>query len=382
MKPTSLALFTRGASAAAILAIAAGCQRSSAASGGTAASPPPEIPVVRAEAQAAPDALTFTGRIEAAQRIELRARVTGPLVAVHYREGDIVRAGAPLFEIDPRPYRARRDQIAAEVARAGAALVLAHQELSRAHSLRLNEAISAEELERRTAEAAAATAASQAVQAALAAADLDLEFTVVRAPVEGRVSRALATVGNLVTANTTSLAYLLSVDAMRVRFSIDEGALQRLRDSASAEVGLGVSGDAREYAGRVDYVGTYVDPATGTAEVRAVVQAGDRALLDGMFARVQLLLPAERSHVLVPETAIGAQQGSRYVLVADAENKLAQRPVTLGSRRGPQRVITAGVAPGEKVVVAGLQFLRPGAVIRPLELPVNPVRAQTTAAVR
>lgn len=379
MKPSRLSLLLAATVAGISLAVAAGCQRSDAAGQAqTAVPPPPEIPVVRAEIQSVPDTLSFSGRIESVHRIELRPRVTGPLTAVHYREGETVQAGAPLFEIDARPYRARRDQHAAEAARAQAAVTLAQQELARAHQLRSSAAISVEELERKSAEAAAADASRAAANAALAAAELDLEFTVVRAPVGGQVGRAFLTLGNVVMANESALATLVSVDPMRVRFAIDEATLQRAIGAKSKlAVKLGLTGLDRMFVGEVDYLAPSVDPSTGTAEVRATIHGHDGRLRDGLFARVQLFLPAEGSPVIVPEVAIGAEQGTRYVLVAGADDKLVQRSVTLGSRFGTQRAITSGVEPGENVVIAGLQFLRPGMVIRPLA-PVSKPLAQAT----
>jgi RND family efflux transporter MFP subunit len=348
-----------------------GCQRAPAASA-AAAPKPPEIPVVRATAQTTPDALAFTGRIDALHHVELRPRVSGSIAATHFQEGALVRAGAVLFEIDPRPYVARREQAAADVARATAAFVLAEQEAARARVLLKNHAISTEELERRAAEASAAQAARLAAQAALATADLDVEFTRVRAPVDGRISRALVTTGNLAAADRTLLATLVSVDPMRVRFSIDEPAFQRLLNAsapAALEARVTVAGFERSFTAKVDYVGNAVDTASGTVEVRATLASDGTALVDGMFARVELLLPADRQRVLVPETALGAEQGSRYVLVSDADNKLVQRRVTLGPRFGPQRAITTGLEAGEFIVTAGLQFLRPGMTIRPLKSP-------------
>jgi RND family efflux transporter MFP subunit len=378
MSASRRTLLLAGAALSLSLITAVGCGRSVAAANNKAAAPqPPEIPVFRAELQSAPDALAFSGRIESVHRIEIRPRVTGALTAIHYREGETVAAGAPLFEIDARPYRARRDQQAAEAARAQATVVLAQQELARAQKLNASAAISGEELERKMAEAAAAEAVREAARAALTAAELDLEFTVVRAPVAGQVGRALITVGNVAAANTSVLTTLVSVDPMRVRFAIDEATLQRLGTNADATVKLGVTGLAREFSGELDYIAPAVDPSTGTAEVRATLRRHDGLLRDGLFARVQLLVPAVASQVIVPEAAIGAEQGSRYVLVADAEGKLIQRPVTLGSRFGAKRAITAGVEPGENIVIGGLQFLRPGMVIRPLA-PMSKPLAQAT----
>lgn len=176
-KPRLLA----GLGAAATLAFAAGCQRSQA-SATAAESLPPQIPVVRVLAQTTPDALPFTGRLDALHRVELRPRVTGHVAAIRYREGDLVQAGDVLFELDARPYRARRDQAAAEFARATAVQALAHRERTRAVTLRRAEAISPEELERREAESVAADATRRAAESALAAAELDVGFTVVRRP--------------------------------------------------------------------------------------------------------------------------------------------------------------------------------------------------------
>lgn len=351
----------------------AGSDFAAAANAASAPPEPPAIPVVRAEVQSTPDLLPFTGRIEAAQRVELRPRVTGPITEIHFAEGSIVAAGSPLFTLDPRPYAARRDQAAAALASARAATVLARQELARARDLRDAQAIAGEELDRRTAEAAAAEAAQAAAAAALAGAELDLEFTVVRAPVAGRVGRALLTVGNLAAADTTVLTTLVSADAMRVRFAVDEPAFHRLRAAAGFPVtaGLTVIGHAATSTAIVDYVGNALDPATGTAEVRAAVSGPADHLADGMFARVELRLPAARTSVLVPETALGAEQGSRYVLVADAAGKLDRRRVTLGQRVGPQRAILSGLAAGETVVAAGLQFLLPGMTIRPVPAPAG-----------
>ena len=360
---------------AAALVLATGCRRPAAAAA-KGAPPPPGIPVVRVMAQTSPDVLTFTGRLDAVHRIDLRPRVTGHVTAIHFREGDLVRAGDVLLEIDSRPYVARRNQAAANVARANAAHLQARQEGNRARDLRTADAISTEELERRTAAVAATQAARMAAEAELATAELELEFTAVRAPVAGRIGRALVTPGNLANAEATVLATLVSVDPMRVRFSIDEPTLQRLltrppHQPAAARVT--VQGFAAPFAAQVDYLGNTVDVATGTVEVRASLADAGVTLIDGMFARVELLLPAATGRVIVPETALGAEQGSRYVLVANAENKLVQRRVTLGPRAGQDRAVSGDLAAGDFIVSGGLQFLRPGMTIRPLKPAADPV---------
>lgn len=354
--------------------IQAGCSRGGAETAATNP-PPPQIPVVRAVAQIQPDELVFAGRVEATHRVEIRPRVGGVIESIHFQEGGAVRAGDLLFTLDARPYRTRRDQAAAGVARAEADTRRAEQEFSRARRLRESGAISADELDHRQSAMAAALANLANARAALVGAELDLDFTQVRAPFDGRISRAELTPGNLVQADQSVLARLVSVDPMRVRFAIDEAALQRLHASAGTAnpgVRLSVTGSDRPHYGSVDYVAQAVDPATGTAELRATLSPAEGLLLDGMFARVELLLPPLRDSVLVPETALGAEQGFRYVLVAGSDGTLQQRRVGLGGRFGAQRAVVSGVTAGEAVVTAGLQFLRPGMVIQPVAAPDQP----------
>lgn len=350
------------------LAVLLGSSRSPA-SPAAATPPPPEIPVVRAELQLQPDALAFSGRIEAIHRVELRPRVGGAIEAVHFHEGGLVQAGDVLFTLDARPYRIRQEQAAAEVERAQATLGLAEQEMARTRRLHDSGAVAVEEFERRNADLVKARASLAATRAALSAAELDLDFTIVRAPVTGRVGLAELTPGNLAQANLSVLTHLVSVEPMRVRLVIDEATLQRVLAAAGATspgLRLTVPGSNRVFAGAVDYIGQMIDPKSGTAELRATLTGTAGLLVDGMFARVDLLLPAAGGTVLVPEAALGAEQGSRYVLVADSDHKLVQRRVVLGARLGAQRAIVSGVSAGDAIVIAGLQFLRPGMTIRPV----------------
>lgn len=370
------------ASAAALAAALAfsGCSRSSATPGSTATEPP-SIPAIRAAAQAVPDVLTFTGHIEAVHRVELRPRVSGPIVAVAYDEGTRVLAGTPLFRIDPRPYQALRDQAAAELQRARAARTLATQELNRARRLREDRAVSQEDLDRRAAEVATAEALETAARAALAGAELDLEFTTIVAPVDGIAGRALATLGDHVHAGTTHLTTVVSIDPVHVLFAVDEPAFQhiqaaRARSEAPIRVQLAIPGNPQRYEGALDYVANTVDAATGTAQVRAIVRNAERRLTDGMFARVDVSLPAESPRVLVPETAVGAAQGSRFVLVATAENRVEHRPVTLGARFAGQRVVVSGIRPDDVVLLGGHAWLRPGTPVQPAFQPSR-VQAMT-----
>lgn len=357
---------------AATLLGAAGCSPGNSAP--SAAAPvAPEVPVVRARLQTEPDPLPFSGRIEARERVELRARVSGHLVEVAFDEGEIVRAGTTLFRIDARPFEARLDAAQSELAQAEADVRLAEQEWVRAETLQTTDSIAVEEVEQAAARLASARAARLAAHAAVASAKLDLEHTTVRAPIDGRVGRALVTAGNLVTAGESLLATQFSVEAPRVRFEIDEPTLHHLFRVATRErprVRVTLQGMGDVFVGEVDYIDNAVDPSTGTVDLRASLVVAHPALLDGRFARVELLLPPAPGGVLVPETALGAAQGARYVLVADERNELVERRVTLGARHGELRSVI-GVGPGEAIVTGGLQFLRPGIRIRPLETDTN-----------
>lgn len=349
------------------LALLAGCDAQAA--GAPPPPAPPDVAVVRARAQDAPDVLSTSGRIEAVHDVDLRPRVSGPIVRVAYREGSRVRAGTPLFELDPRPFAARRDRALAERARAVAALALARDELTRARSLHERSVLEAAEVERRAAELEMRAAEKAGADAAVAAAALELEFATVRAPVDGVVGRALATEGDHVEAGATSLGTLVSLDPIRVRFVVDEATYQRLRglEGSSLRVRVGVSDDGPPVDGVVDTLDNRVDPATGSAFVRATLPNPDGRLSAGLFARVDLLLPASEPRVLVPETALAVARGQRLVWVVGDDGRLDPRSVTLGPRLGGLRAIAGGLRAGERVAVGNLAFLRPGVRVNPVE---------------
>lgn len=363
--------------AAAAFPVLAGCSRSDAASSSAAAPEPPSIPVLTVEPQLRPDEFVFTGRIEVVQRVELRPRVTGIIEEVFFPSGGEVGQGDLLFTLDARPFIAHRDQARAEVLRAEAAARVADRELARAARMHQAAAISAEEFERRQGAAEEAQAALAAAQAALAAAQLQVDYTRVRAPISGRISRTELTPGNLAEGDQTLLAQLVTDRRLRVRFAVEEALLPRLLTAGTAGIAVQPTGLSGPIDARLEYVSPLVDPLTGTAEVRADLTDVPPALLDGMFARVNLSLPPRPGAVLVPETALGSSSGQRYVLVADAAGRLERRAVELGPRFGPQRALLAGVAPGESVVLGGLQFLQPGMTIRP----VTPAAAAVAVAV-
>lgn len=358
-------------------ALLASCSESDAETKAAAAPAQPEVSIRKIAERTVADRYEFTGHTSASHTIEVRARVGGYVVNVPYEEGVQVEAGTLLFEIDPRPYQAVHAEAQAEVAREEAASKLAHGELERAENLVLKNAIAVEELQRRRGNAETADAQLAAARARLEAAALDLEFTKVRAPVAGRVSRSLVRPGNLISggsSNSSLLATLVVSSPLHALFQIDEPAYQELTAVLSsggklhAEVETG--SDRVVSHGNLDYIAPLLDIRTGTAQARVILANSDNSLVPGLFARVRVTADTGESRILVPETAIGAMQDSRYVLVVDDQNQVSHRAIVLGERHGDERLIESGLKPGESIVIGGLQKIRPGMTVKPVELPI------------
>jgi RND family efflux transporter MFP subunit len=351
----------------------AGCTGSNAQSP-SAAVPPPEVPVHRVIARPVPVQFEFTGQSAASHQVDVRARVGGYVVNVPYAEGEFVEAGTLLFEIDSRAYVAVHAKAEAEVARAKAAFKLARQELERAERLAAGDAIAVEELQRRRTDAETAGALLAGAIAQREAAALDVEFTKVKAPVAGRVSRSLVRPGNLISGGDDSgtlLTTLVATTPLHVLFNVDEPAYRQLTDlrtigtSLRAEVTLGGQGPSAD--GKLDYLAPSIDGRSGTAQARVILPNPDGRLAPGMFARVTVIADTPEPRLLIPETAIGARQGTRYVLVVNQDNQVTARTVVLGERHGNDRVVTGGLAPGETLVINGLQRIHPDMTVQPVE---------------
>lgn len=311
----------------------------------------------------------YPGRVEAIERVELRPRVSGHVLRVAFDEGSKVHRGQLLVQIDPAPYSATLAQVEASHRQSLAEAELAASEAARASRLAARDAISTEEVERRRAQAAVAQARAEEAAAIVARARLDLAHTRVVAPIDGRIGRAEVTAGNLVGPDDR-LALLVADTAVYVSFDVDEASLAQAGiEQWSATFALPDLSD-RHFSGPVAFIENEFAEGTGTVRARMRV-AGDPALLPGRFGQVTLRLGLDRDALLVDEKALGADQGSRYLLVVGQDDTLLYRPVQTGTRVGPYRVIEDGLAPGERVVVNGLMRVRPGMPIRPQEIPMT-----------
>lgn len=359
----------------------------------------PKVDVSYPKTRAVTDYEEFTGRTEAVKSVEVRARVTGYLNEARFKETvrTEVNEGDVLFVIDPRPYQAELTRAEANVTQARAHLRRLEDDFVRAADLLPRKAISREEYDKIVGDRAEAAAAVKVVEAARDFAKLNLDFTKVKAPLTGRVSRHWVDPGNLVKADETVLTTIVKLDPMYVYFDIDERTVMRLRKmvregqiKSAAEVTVKVQlGFTEEqgfpHTGTIDFVDNKVDPGSGTLRVRAVFDNPKRIVSPGQFSRIRLPVGAERKALLVAEQALGIDQGQRFVYVVGSDNVVSYRKVQIGGLHDGQRVIEAGLAAGERVVVSGLQRVRPGAKVDPraTEMPggppaVRPVVAQPT----
>ncbi|CAG1018462.1 Efflux pump periplasmic linker BepF [Burkholderiaceae bacterium] len=371
-------------------AVMVACQPavSTASAGATEApSAAPSVMVAPVLQRAVETPVAHVGRVEAAQRVELRPRVAGHIEAVLFREGDIVRAGQPLFRIDPRPFDAALERARADLRLARAKETLAHSESDRAARLAAEQAIAEEEVERRAAAHAEAQARSAAAQAAVQAANLDREFAVIRAPIGGRIGRALVTAGNYVGAGAsqTPLATLVGTAPLHVHFDVSEPALlgQLGGDRAAANWRAKIvdAHSARELAvAPIDFTDNEVSGAAGTLRLRARIDKPAAGLVPGQFVRVQLTAGEAQPALLVLDKAIGTDQGQRYVLVVKLDQTLEYRPVRVGAQQGDLRVVTSGLSANERVVVSGFMRVRPGMTVKPQPVAMEAASTAQSAA--
>ena len=326
--------------------------------------PPPEVSVAKVISKEVSPWDEFTGRVSAVETVELRPRVSGYIERVAYEEGAEIHKGDLLFVIDQRRYRAALDGAAADLERARSEARLTVTELQRAETLLAAKAISREEFDARHAAHAQGSASVRAAEAAVDNAKLDLQFTEVRAPIDGRAGRALVTVGNLAQADATLLTTLVSIDPVHVYFDADEqtflryGELARRgehrNDANPVRIGL-ANENGFPHEGSVDFIDNQVDPRTGTIRARAVVANADRAFTPGLFARVQMQGGRRFDALLIDEKAVLTDQDRKYVYVLGAGNVAVRKDIELGRKVGNLRVVDYGLDLQDFVIVHGVQ---------------------------
>jgi RND family efflux transporter MFP subunit len=356
----------------------AACSRADAQSS-NAPPPAPKVTVAEVVAREVTEWDEFTGRLEAVNSVAIRPRVAGYVAAVRFDEGAIVRKGDLLFEIDARPFQAEVDRLRAELARAEATVQRAKHDLERARRLSSDNAMSPEEIDRRAAFAEESAAQARAVAAALRAAELNLEFTRVRSPIDGRVGRAIVTAGNLVNAGppeATLLTTVVSLDPIYASFDADEQTFERYVELARQgkrasvrQTGLAVqmalpNDKGFPHRGELDFLDNQINTATGTIRGRAVFRNPDRSLTPGSFVRLRLPGSATYRAPLIQDRAIGTDLDKRYVYVVGKGGKVEYRAVQLGPVIDELRVVRSGLEAGDVVIVNGLQRVRPGAQVQ------------------
>ncbi|WP_338363485.1 efflux RND transporter periplasmic adaptor subunit [uncultured Pseudoalteromonas sp.] len=316
---------------------------------------------------------SFTGRLESPQTVSLRPRVSGYIEAAVFEEGELVNKGDTLFLIDSREFNAQVDRLTAQLDEAKSRLKLAKQDFNRAKELFKSKSISKELLETRGAEVDQANAYVAQSKASLELAQLNKTFTRVEAPISGRVSRALITQGNYVSAGQTVMTSIVSTEQVYAYFDIDEATWLNYQkehldnnQSSALPVAMRLANEqGYQHWGKLDFVDNQVNTQTGTLRVRAVFNNQDGALLPGLFAHLKLAGGNTEQGILIAEKAIGTDLNNKYVLTVDEQNKVQYRAITLGDKVDELRVIKQGLKSGERIVVNGLQRVRPGALITP-----------------
>ncbi|MBD8625569.1 efflux RND transporter periplasmic adaptor subunit [Oxalobacteraceae sp. CFBP 8753] len=326
----------------------------------------------------------FSGRLEAIEVVAIRPRVSGYITAVNFKPGAEVKKGEVLFVIDPRPYQAEADRTKAVAAAAQARAGLARLELQRAERLLADKAIAQREFDERAAGQKELDASVRAAQAEHETARLNLAYTRVTSPIDGRVSKAEITLGNLVDA-TAVLTSVVSLERIYASFDGDESTYLRVSRRTNAgqpvEVKVGLAGEEGfPHSGKLEFVDNQLDSRSGSVRMRATLANTDRALAPGLFARVQIAGGAPTPQILIVDRAINTDQDRKFVYVVDKDGKAEYRSVKLGPLDDGLRIVREGLKPGEKIVVNGLQRVRPGAPIAAQVVPMVATAAPAAAA--
>lgn len=342
---------------------------------------PPTVTVARPVVKRIVEWDEYTGRFVAKQRVEVRARVSGYLDSVHFTEGQLIDAGHLLFVLDQRPFLAQVERARAELGRARTQHKLAQLEFERGRRLEKSRAMSRETLEERRAERDSAEAQVEAAQAVLRAAELDLGFTEVRAPMKGRVSDIRVDVGNVIsggTAESTLLTTIVLLDPIEFEIEASESEFMRYmrldsegrrrssRDVENPVEARLIDEEGWPHKGRMTFVDNELDPVTGTMLGRATFPNPDHVLLPGMFARARLYGEGEHDAVLIPDAAVVTDQATKLVMVVKPDNVVEARPVVLGGLYDGLRIVREGLTAGDRIIVNGVQRARAGQPVTPM----------------
>ncbi|MRW88689.1 efflux RND transporter periplasmic adaptor subunit [Duganella sp. FT80W] len=328
----------------------------------------------------------FSGRLEAIEQVQIRPRVSGFITAINFKPGGTVKKGEVLFVIDPRPYQAEANRAEAAANSARAKAELAKVELVRSEKLLADKAIAQREYDASASSYKQLDADARAAQAQYESAKLNLSYTQVISPINGRVSKAEITLGNLVDA-TAVLTSVVSLDQIYASFDGDEDTYLRVGAAAHqgkpAVVRIGLANETGfPHEGKLEFVDNQLDVRSGSVRMRATLANADGVLVPGLFARVQLAgSTGAKSTLLINDRAVNTDQNRKFVFVVDKDNKAEYRPVTLGQQVDGLRIVRDGLKPGEKIVVNGLQRVKPGAPITPTIVPMDadPLAAELAA---
>jgi multidrug efflux system membrane fusion protein len=375
-RQSGIGISTRLSAVALLVALLAGCDNSVAQN---AAPPPPAVSTADVVIKPISQWDAFNGRIEAVQSVQLRPRVSGYIDKVNYTEGDEVKKGQVLFTIDDRTYRAAREQAQAELVRARNQAALARSESGRTEKLIGSQAISTEVWEQRRSSAAQAQSNVLAAQAQFDLAQLNLDFTRVIAPIDGRASRAMITAGNLVTTGDSAsvLTTLVSLDKVYVYFDVDEATFLRYQNDGRrttklpVKVGL-VGEDGYPHQGIVDFTDNQLNAGTGTIRMRALLENAERRFTPGLFARVQMPGSAEFNAMLINDKSVMTDQDRKFVYIVDKDGKAQRRDIEVGRVAGGLRIVQKGLAAGDRVIVDGMQkVFMPGMPVAAKNVAIN-----------
>lgn len=341
-----------------------------------AAAPTATVDVAEVASRAVTEWQQYSGRLEAVERVEIHPQVSGILTAVHFKDGSLVKKGELLFTIDPRPFAAEVARAEAQLAAMDARVAYTASDLARGERLLAENAIARRDFDEKQNAAREAKANLQAAEAALKLARLNLEYTRITAPIAGRVSRAEITVGNLVApGNGPALTSLVSADRIYAAFDVDEQSYLKVVNGSQGKalpIHLGLADDeGYSLEGKLSSVDNRLDSSSGTIRLRALIDNPDGKLLPGLYARIRLGAASQREVLLIDEKAVGTDQARRFVLVVGEGNQTAYREVQLGSIQDGLRVVESGLKAGERIVVNGLQRVRPGDPVTPNVVPMG-----------